>query len=546
MSSDLTTTIDKLDINADMTRFYQTFQTLSFLQWTLFWLICGIVLRLVLIIQSGWRIDFDEAFNGLLAFDIMQGDLVLFTPPEVVGGTGSPYILSGLFTLFGSSAVVFRLLSLIWSSLYIVSTGWLAKTAYGDRVGILAMGLASFAPPYMLIVGMKLWSSYIETILLGNMLFLATYYLLQSQSPRYTIRWVVICGLLAGIMFWLTWLGFYYYIPVGIVLLWRGRSKLFRWGWVGIFAFSAGSLPFWIFNISRGMPTFVSFTSDAPMTLEQMLHVFIDFISIRFPILVSGHPTWGYSVVGLSILLTIVYVIGLFLVIRQSKSDHPLRIMLAIFIASVPLLYAMSTNSRNALPEFNPWGIDATGRYVLMFHSVLPIGLAVLVNRLWRWKQEIGLLIFITILGINSLGALTLNHDRAFDSPYYDRLSSDLTPLIDFLDERNIHHVWVDGGIGHVLMFLTQERILTEDYHSVFLAGGLLRQPDVLKKIQSASPTVFITPIYAGQPNPPLQQALDDSNLIYEMVRVIPTIAAYIIDDNIDPMQIAGGLGYQY
>ena len=122
----------------------------------------------------------------------------------------------------------------------------------------------------------------------------------------------------------------------------------------------------------------------------------------------------------------------------------------------------------------------------------------------------------------------------------------DLSPLISFLEARNISHAWVDGGIGHVLMFLTEEAVLTEDYHSVFLAGGLLRQPAVLEEIQSANPTVFITPIYSGQQNPPLQQVLDNTSVVYEMVRITPTIAVYIIEDVFDPMQVAGGLGYQY
>ena len=546
MSRNFATITHNLCLDDAMTHIHQTFQTISSGRWMLFWLLCGITIRLASIIVSGWRIDFDEAFNGLLAFDIIRGDWVLFTPPEVVGGTGSAYILAGLFAILGSSATTFRVLSLIWSGVYIITTGWLAKTAYGERVSILAMGFASLAPPYMLIVGMKIWSSYIETILLGNLLFLATYHLLQNQSTRQNIGWMIVCGLLAGVMFWLTWLGFYYFLPVSMILLWRGRPILYRWGWVGLIAFLAGSLPFWIFNIPQGILTFTRFTSDTAMNIEQIGRVLIDFITTRFPIVVSGHPSWGYDALGLAIMLTILNAIGLWFVIRQLKSTHPLRSMLAIFVISVPVFYVMSTNSRNALPDFNPWGIDATGRYILMLHSILPIGLALIIHRIWQSKRGIAFAMFVSILGINSIGALSINHERAFDSPYYDRLPRDLNPLLDFLDAREIQYAWVDGGIGHVLMFLTEERILTEDYRSVFLADGLLRKPENLSKIQSASPTVFITPIYAGQQHPSLQQALDNTTIPYEMVRVTPTLVIYIIDAPFDPLQIAGGLGYQY
>lgn len=522
------------------------FQAISFKQWVISWLVVGLALRLFVVTQSGWRIDFDEAFNGLLAYDIMQGQYPLFTPPEVVGGTGSPYLLAGLFSLFGASAVTFRLLSLIWSGLYIVSIGCLAKTAYDKRIAVFALAFASLAPAYMQFVGLKLWSSYIETMLLGQFLFMAVYQLLNSKSQRKIIFWVILCGITVGLMFWLTWLGFYYIVPVGVVMLWKGRRIIWRWGWLGIISFFVGSLPFWLFNLSQGMPTFERFTSDSPMTAEQISRVLIDFVTVRFPILVSGHPSWGYTVEPLAIVLALIYMVGLGLVMYRAKSKQVLQVLLTLLIFSIPLLYTMGTNSRNALPEFNPWGIDATGRYVLMWHSVLPIGLALVIERLWQWRQQVAFILFVSLLTINTIGTLSVNPHPALDSPYYDRLPHDLTPLIDFLNEREIQYAWVDGGIGHVLMFLTQERILTEDYHSVFLAGGLLRQPAVLEKIQSAKQTVLITPIYEGQENPPLQQAIEAQSIDYEMVRVTLTLAVYIIDDNLDPMQIAGGLGYQY
>lgn len=511
----------------------------------LFWIVLGILLRLLMTLQSGWRIDFDEAFNGLLALQIIDGQFPLFTPPEVVGGTGSPYILAFLFSLLGASAQTFRLLSLLWSGLYIVSIGKLAQSAYNRRVAFVAMGFASLAPPYMQFVGMKLWSSYIETIILGNGLLIIAFALLKSQRTHHA-RWMIATGIVAGLMFWLTWLGFYYMIPVGIVLLLYGRKPMIRWGWLVVLAFFVGSAPFWIFNLSNGMPTFIRFTSDAPMTSSQILAVLTDFITTRFPILVTGHPTWGYSASGLAMGIALIHALGLIYIMRTVTPRHPLRLMLAMLVFSVPLMYALSTNSRNALPDFNPWGIDATGRYILMLYSVLPIGVAVLVERIWRWRKSIGYGVFGCIVLINTLGTLSMNPFRAFDSPYYDRLPHDLSPLIAFLDERDIHHAWVDGGIGHVLMFLTQEDILTEDYHSVFLAGGLLRQPAVLEAIQSARPTVFITPIYAGQDSPPLQIALENAGAAYEMTHVTPTLVVYIIDAVFDPMQVASGLGYQY
>lgn len=508
-------------------------------------LIIGLSLRLFLIINSKWRIDFDEAFNGILAFGIQQGKLYLFTPPEVLGGTASPYLLAIIFSILGASAQSFRLLSLLWSALYILSIAYMANLAYGERISKIAGLLASLAPPYMLFVGLKLWSSYIETILLGNLLIIAAYHLLSAKANPTKIRWIILCGLTAGLMFWLTWLGFYYFLPVGLVLLWHKGRWLITWGWIGVLAFLVGSLPFWIFNIPRGMPTFQRFVSDAPMTTDQILRVFADFVAIRFPLLVSGHSTWGYAQSPLALVVAIIYALGLVMILRHSRKSS-INMILGLLLPSIVLLYCLSTNSRNALPEFNPWGIDATGRYLLMLHSILPIGLALLIQRFSLWRRNLAFILLLIVLSINVLSALRIDVRRAFDSPYYDRLPDDLTPLIDFLEKRDVHEAWVDGGIGHVIMFLTQEGIRTEDYHSVFLSGGLIRLPEVLEAVQSANPTVFITPIYSGQQNPPLQQVLDSANIDYEMTRVTSTLIVYIIPENIDPMRVASGLGYQY
>ncbi|HSD83677.1 MAG TPA: hypothetical protein VLG46_07455, partial [Anaerolineae bacterium] len=256
---------------------------------------------------------------------------------------------------------------------------------------------------------------------------------------------------------------------------------------------------------------------------------------------------------GLAILIVVYYAGLVRLLLRPRGEDklHPagsnLRWMLAVFVVALPLIYLFSGYARNAL---NPWGVDATGRYVLMIHTAFPIGVAVLSAAIGRLRipgaRLIGLALVLLIIGLNLLGNLRVNSVKAFDSPYYDRLPDSLTPLIAYLDQQDISHVWTDVGIAQVLMFDTNERIWAADYYDAYIARGLIRFPDALAAVQAAPRTAFVIPILPEQNNPPLQRALDSARINYTYARVMPTLAVYIPDQPIDPAVIAGGLGYQY
>ncbi|MBZ0295579.1 MAG: hypothetical protein K8L99_23685 [Anaerolineae bacterium] len=518
--------------------------SLRFRHWLLIWIIVGLVLRLALVIASGWRMDYDEAVNGLLALRILRGEFYLFIPPEVVGGTGMPYLLALLFAGFGANPITFRLPGLVLSALYILTTGLLGYHAFGERIGRWALAFAALAPAYLLFVGLKLWNVS-ETIVLGNILLLLTFHLLeQTHHPR---RWLLLMGLVAGLMFWLTWLGFYYYLPVIVLLGWRGRDGLRRGWWAGLAGFVFGSLPFWWFNVPRGFPTFARILNDTPMTPEQIGRVLGTYATDLFPRIVTQGPGWGAAV--MPAIAALLYALGLIALLYRSFKlpQNSLRLMLSLFVFSVPLIFALSTHSRNSLPEWNPWGVDATGRYVLMLHTVLPIGLAVLVgwgeqqSSLW-WQWGIAAL----VIGLNIANLASLDVYRAFDSPYYDRLPNDLTPLTAYLDAHYIRHVWADNGIGNVLMFITNGQVLAADYYDTYVAGGLQRFPDVLAAVEAAAEVAYVVPLLPGQENPPIQQALDAAGVTYTVAFVTPRLAVYTPTGTLFPDKILAGLGYQY
>jgi hypothetical protein len=547
-----------------------------------FAILVGLALRLALIVRSGWRIDYDEAMIGLLGLRVLRGQWMAFIPAQPTLGAIEAYLLAPVFAILGAGPVTFRLVSLALAAAYIASTGLVARRAYGERAGGLAALLASIAPPYMLITSLRTWGATIETIILGNLLLLAVADLtpwppLQiwrgGNSKNHWKSKLLLTGLIAGVMFWIAWLGFYYFIPAALVLLVRGRRVLARGWWLMGIGFLVGSLPFWIFNLSHSFATVSTALGGGAMTGAErsavLEHAWVDLL----PRLVSGDPAWQVSGPrGLSLLQWLYYGGALSLLawplLRRPfpQRGASARWMLAIFVLAVPAVYLFTGYSRNAL---NPWGLDATGRYVVMLHTALPIGVAALASAISTRKVKFtaenaksvegktnsrlflpaartaGLSIVLVVLGLNGLGALRLDPLAAFASPYYDRLPASLEPLIEALDAHGIRYVWTDIGLGQVLTFETNERIIAADYHDAAV-GGLVRFPDALEAVKTAPLAAFAYPIMAGQTAPPIQRALDAAGVPYTAIQVTPTLMLYIPDRRVDPSTVAQGLGYQY
>ncbi|HVO68458.1 MAG TPA: hypothetical protein VMT24_00345, partial [Aggregatilineaceae bacterium] len=270
------------------------------------------------------------------------------------------------------------------------------------------------------------------------------------------------------------------------------------------------------------------------------------------PRMVSGDPKWQLLSWNAIWWLQIVYEGGLIgLVIWAWHSPwreryRPSRVMLALVAICLPSIYIASGYGNRALNEF---GFDATGRYVLMIHSALPIGAAALCARLVRcrrWLRVPAAAILTSVVALNLLGAARSLPTQVFTSPYYTRQPATLQPLIRFLDEQGIRHVWTDVGIAHVLMFETHERILAADWYDIYGAKGLVRFPDVPLKIKAARRVAFVEVILPGQTNTRFEQAFRASGIPHTDTHVAPDLLVIIPLAPLDPAVVGDGLGYQF
>lgn len=508
----------------------------------------GIALRLWLIMRSGWRIDYDEAMVGLLGMQVMAGARPAFVPAQATLGAIEAYLLVPFFELVGVSVVSFRMLSLALAVAYIVTIGWLGWVVFGRKATTIAALLAALAPPYMVITGLKTWGVTIETIIFGNLLLIFTVLLTRRTSrAKFYTPLIALLGLTIGVMFWIGWLGFYYTIPSVVLLLWKGRYTWRAWG-LGAITFVAGSFPFWQYNFANNFESVRLYFGESADDLGNILPaIFSDFWRELLPRLVSSTAQWDSAVPSWAVWIAFgLYAIGILYVGMSRKIRRTDRVLLLLFLGTVLVIYLLSGFGRNAL---NPFGIDATGRYALMLHTLLPIGLAGLIADLLSRRtlyKSAAIALTVVILAINLWGTLTINPIRAFDSPYYTRLPVSLDPLIDYLDANDIQHVWTEVGLGHVLMFETQGRILAGDFYDKEIAMGLVRFPEAYRAVESAERVAFVGVVRPNQDPLPMQTVLNALAIPHTFKRVTPEIAVYIPLKPVSPATVSGGLGPQF
>ncbi len=509
--------------------------------------IAGLALRLILLVEAHWRFDYDEGMVGLQVRHIVQGERPIFHPGQPYLAALESYLIAPWFVVFGSNAVTLKIVPWLLSGGYIGTTGWLGWRVFDRRVGVLSALLAAFAPSYLLVVGMKAWGATAEMLVLGNLALILTTYAIDPTVPR-AGRALILLGLIGGIAFWVSWLIVFYAVPIVIVLAWRARSTLRRVWWAAGLAFLIGSTPFWWYNLAHHSATFRYLFSDQGDTWENVGAVLDHLIDDLSPRMVSGDPKWHLLSWPAIWWLQIVYEGGLVgLVVwmwRGPKNRQPMRALLALFAVGLPVIYVISGYGNHALNEF---GFDATGRYVLMIHSVLPIGAAALCVALKHaWRRFPAAAIMTSVIALNLLGAARINPTPVFTSPYYTRQPATLQPLIDFLDRQSIWHVWTDVGIAHVLMFETNERILAADWYDIYGAKGIVRFPDVPLKIKQAARVAYVEVILPGQTNTRFEQAFEASGVPFAVYHVPPDLLVIIPLAPLDPALVGDGLGYQF
>ncbi len=505
------------------------------LLWRRHWV--GLTLSAILILAAGLRLfvlfkthfiaDGDEALTGVMAIDILKGERPIFTYGQAYMGAAEAYFTAAIYAILGVSSWGMKIAPLL-ASLGVIALNYAVARRYLDHplAGLGAAALTAFPSLYFLMIGLRAWNHYIETLLVGNLLFLVSYSLIWGKAadiivPRFWgyasrewLQWGLL-GLLAGYGFYGHMIIVYYYLPIVFFLFLKDKLFAVRLTALAtIGGFFLGSLPWWVYNLQNNWATLTYFLRPSGRK-EAALDVLGHYAQFSWPLATGGFNYWYLTSPVISTFLNVVFGLGLvgWLVARwrglagwlrlSLKPAQPVDLLL-MFVLVSPLIYVVWGVGNVAFTD-----LDTTGRYLLPLLGILPVlvggGLARLAETLssrLKWTTAPKKWLPLALAGLVLLGIISSNlymyrfadFIAVSQSPYFPQLRPpvDNGPLISYLKSQGVEYANCNHWVGHRLILDSAEAVKCVDYHDLTV-GGLDRFPQYSKiALQPGQKVAFV------------------------------------------------------
>ena len=511
----------------------------------------GLAVRIWLNARSQWMIDGDEALFGIGANRILHADFpnLLYGVPYM--GMVQSYLAIPFVAILGPSLVALRCVTLLSSVAYIVCT-WLLGTAwYGRVAGLLAALLAAVPSVYFDAVGLKVWGSYLDVMVMGDLLLLAVWACRQREAGLRRSQWFL-AGLLCGLALWANLLIVYYLLPAVVLLPWRRwRLWLVRGLSFGLLGVLLGGAPLWTYNIGANLATFHWLFAGAGSEAAQTRAVAHVLLWTLLPRLAGLTSPWGALPKGLAVTMGAIMGAALFSALydavrpsappfegpgQRPADSRPLLVFLVALLG----LYLVSGFGRPSLSPF-----DASGRYLLPLWSVLPVMLAAFCVRLSALWRPAGVGVLALLLAGNLAGHLSSAPQQVFQSPYWNRLPLDSQPLLRWLQANDVHDIWMNHWAGDQIMYLSGGSIHTADYYDIVAGHAINRFPAQFQQVRLA-PRVAYVVVQGSLPSPGLGAKLRALGVAYRQATIGPYRVYLPLSRRVDPSEVVNALRYPY
>lgn len=226
-------------------------------------ILLGVVLRIGLLSRDVPTLDSDEATIGLMALHLLHGEWSTFFWGQSYMGSLEAVLVAPFLWAFGASAFTLRLAPMLVGMAFIVTVYALGVQLYRRSIAIVAASLLAVGPPFFVVLSVRAYGGYVETLLFGNLLLLIALHDSRSVSRRR--GWLVLQGLIAGLALWTNLLILPYCLAVGAIYWRRRRADLLRRnGAILCASVLVGAAPALIYNLTHAGATF---TTIAGLTL---------------------------------------------------------------------------------------------------------------------------------------------------------------------------------------------------------------------------------------------------------------------------------------
>lgn len=456
-------------------------------------------LLLILGLAAGWRawllsldvfpFNSDEAVIALMARHILEGARPVFFYGQAYMGSLDAYLTAFGFLLWGQEVVAIRIIQTLLYLGTIITTVWLGTVIFKSiRSGLLA-GLLLVIPT----VNVTLYTTvslggYGETLLLGNLILLSGYRLLEKQQQPNSSRCRELIllsgyGLLSGFGLWVNGLTLVYSLPVGLAMgagwVTHARRREYRKILHALLAFAAGfiggSLPWLGYAIGNGFAGLLHELIGSAVAVEggswlmQTAGHFINFALLGIPVLIGLRPPWEVRWLAQPLLaLPLVFWMAVFFLwLKQSFAKGEDQMGYRLLLGSAAMFFIAFL--------FTPFGVDPSGRYflplfVLACLAAGQIAGKVIQRNAWR-AAFLGLALVYNVCAtlecarLNPPGLTTQFYELTAIDHRYDE------ELIRFLQDNGEDRGYTNYWVAYPLAFLSSETLIFQPrlpYHLDF------------------------------------------------------------------------------
>ena len=405
--------------------------------------------------------DADQAINGLMARHILLGEFPIFFYGQEYCGSLENYLVAVVFLLFGASRFTLGLAIGLVSLFLVFFVFQLASSILGRRRAWVAALLAAVPSGYFAFTSVLARSAYIETPLLGCLLFIVVGRLLRGERRPV---FYLLTGLVSGLGLWTHFLSVFFLAPAGLLLLIRERGFIRAPGGAALLLAGAllGGLPFWIYNTVHPLATW-HFLQGNPVH-EPFQVSLRSFFLIRLPELLGVRDIagGGFYIPLISIGLYVLFLAGL-LYLFFLRGKHLRRALpgIRVFTPELNLLLLMLL-FYPLIFSLSGFGAANTTRYLVPLYPLIPLLVSFLFFQI-RKAAGIPAWIFLgIILASNAYGtyrvAVAFQPAQARE---YRRKEMLEQAVIGFLKERAIRTVYVpDYWRAVPFTFVAREEII--------------------------------------------------------------------------------------
>ena len=376
------------------------------------WLIVGGLLGLAAGVRIAamfyQNISGDDATVALMAKHILSGENlpVFFYRQSFMGSLNGVHMVPALY-VFGPSVLLVRLNAVAWSLLFPLGLYVLARRLYDEAAARVTLVLAA-VPPFLLTYYSTVAEPHFETNTFGVILLLLGLGALTATAEARRARALGVLGFVGGLAWWTNAKAVVVLGPILLGLLIQDpRLPGRRGGWLLGAGLAIGSLPAWLFYLTRPDPGPGNLGS-ARRFLEASIDLswprVWEFVTGVLPLAVGSYyweptsPQRRAALVAACALHVAAIAVAGVAAVRALRGGGPARrawglwLLLATLVATYVALYVSTFNLLREMSR---------GRYVLTAYIPLLVFLGAAIARLGRRSRLAAGVVLAAILAFH-------------------------------------------------------------------------------------------------------------------------------------------------